>query len=124
VIRVQAVLDGEGCLSSVLVSGHAAVNDRTTAISVVCAAVTGVVRSCADAIARRQSIVASGSADAPGELRLEIHSRDADGDWLRGVTDVMLCGIGRMADEAPDDVELRIERTGEYHGAQEGRWKQ
>ena len=116
-IRVRAVLDGAGCLSSVSVTGHAAPERGSSAGNVVCAAVTGLVRSCADAIARRPSIAACGTAPDPGELRVEILSRDTDGGWLRGVTDVMLGGIERIAREAPDEVELTVERTGVDHGA-------
>ena len=116
-IRVRAVLDDEGCLSSVSVTGHAAVPRGAPGGSVVCAAVTAVVRSCADAIAHRPAIVASGAASGPGALRVEIRSRGADRDWLRGVTDVMLSGLARIAGEAPGEVDVMIERTGEDHGA-------
>ena len=116
-IRVRAIVDDAGCLSSVSVSGHAAAERGPSGGSIVCAAVTGLVRSCAEAIARRPSITASGDAPGPGELRVEIHGCGSDGEWLRGVTDVMLCGVERMAGEAPDELELMIERTGVDHGA-------
>ncbi len=116
-IAVRTRLDEQGCLASVCVSGHASAGPGRRGGSVVCAAVTGLVRSCADAIAERPAIVASGSAPHPGELRVDIVSREGDGEWLRGVTDVMLSGLRRMAGEAPDEVEIIVEKTGVQHGA-------
>jgi len=117
VITVRVRLDGDGCLSSVSVSGHASTDQGSRTGNVVCAAVTGLVRSCADAIAGRTAITATGAAPRPGELRVDIVSCEDDGEWLRGVTDVMLCGVDRMTGETPDEVRLIVERTGVHHGA-------
>ena len=114
-IRVRAVLNGAGCLASVSVTGHAATSDRGSSVSVVCAAVTAVVRSCADAIARRASVRATGATTGPGDFRLELDA-DSAGEWLHGVTDVLLTGIGRIAGEAPLEVELTIEREEQRNG--------
>ncbi|MFP4114756.1 MAG: ribosomal-processing cysteine protease Prp [Spirochaetota bacterium] len=117
-IRVRVVLDGEGCLSLLDVTGHASLDPAGSGVSVVCAAVTGIVRACAHAIAGRESIGATGSAHGPGELSLSVDRRlPGDSEWMRGVTDVMLEGVGRIATDAPNEVALQIERTGDQNGA-------
>lgn len=115
VVRVR--LDEDGCLASVSVSGHASTDQTGRGGNVVCAAVTGLIRSCADAIAERTAIVATGAAPHPGQMRFDIVSREDDGEWLRGVTDVMLCGVRRISGDSPGEVQLTVERTGVHHGA-------
>ncbi|MFW5686214.1 MAG: ribosomal-processing cysteine protease Prp [Spirochaetota bacterium] len=108
VVRVR--LDGEGVLSSFEVTGHAAI-DGGVGQSVVCAAVTGIVRACADAVASNAAVGAVGAASRPGELVVNVTGESEDGStWLQGVTDVLLGGVGRIARDAPDEVELIVDR--------------
>jgi hypothetical protein len=51
--------------------------------------------------------VANGAAGREGELRVAVGSVDDEQrDWLRGVTDVLVSGVRRMATDAPGEVEL------------------
>lgn len=115
-IDVRVVVDGSGALSSLTVSGHASLGSR--AVSAECAAVSGIVRACAQAIDERKDVVASGSAQGPGDLVVEIDTVPAGAaTWLRGVTDVMLTGIARISREAPHEVTMTIEYEGDTHGS-------
>jgi len=38
-------------------------------------------------------------------------NRDADGEWLRGVTDFLLQGVRDLQREFPGDIALRVETT-------------
>ena len=117
-IGVRAVIDEDGCLLSLSIGGHASSEAGRFGENAVCAAVTGIVRAGADAISRRTTIRASGSAPAPGAFELRVLERDAtDSEWLRGVSDVVLTGVGRIAGDEPDEVELTITRRGEVHGS-------
>ena len=116
-IRVRVVLDGDDCLSSLTVAGHASVESGSAGDNVVCGAVTAIVRACAEAISLRDTIRASGAAARPGELRVDVEERSGDdAEWLRGVTSVMLVGVERIASEAPGEVELTKDTVGERDG--------
>ncbi|MFW5742027.1 MAG: ribosomal-processing cysteine protease Prp [Spirochaetota bacterium] len=115
-IDVRVVVDGSGALSSLTVRGHASLGSRT--VSAECAAVSGIVRACAQAIDERGDIAATGSADAPGDLVLSIDSVAAAAlAWLRGVTDVIVTGIARVARESPQEVTMAVEYEGDTHGS-------
>ena len=111
----------DGCLSELRVCGHAL--RSTYRVSVVCAAVTALVRSAADAAVTHQppgpdGFDVSGAAPEPGVLVLRVGNPDADADWLRGLTDVLLAGLSRTAREAPNEVDLIMNATrGEQHGS-------
>ncbi len=115
-IQVRVVVDGSGALSSLTVRGHATL-DRN-AVSAECAAVSGIVRACAQAIDERGDVVASGSATGPGDLVVEIDTVPATAtEWLRGITDVIVTGIGRVARDAPREVAMTVEYEGDTHGS-------
>ena len=107
-IDVRLVVDDEGLLSSLTVCGHASIAGGAAGENVTCAAVSGIVRACVQALVDRRSVGARGSADGPGDLRVMVAPTEADREWLRGVTDVVLSGVGRIAKEAPDDVSLTV----------------
>lgn len=112
-IEVRVVIDGDACLSSLTVSGHASPDGGFAGDNVICGAVTAIVRACAEAISERSTIRATGAAALPGELRVDVQDRPAgDTDWMRGVTSVILTGVGRIARDAPNDVELIQETIG------------
>lgn len=115
-IDVRVVVDGSGALSSLTVRGHASLGSRT--VSAECAAVSGIVRACAQTIDERDDIAAAGSAEAPGDLVLGIDRVAAGAElWLRGVTDVIVTGIGRIARESPQEVTMAVEYEGDTHGS-------
>jgi uncharacterized protein YsxB (DUF464 family) len=81
-------------------------------MNAVCAAVTGIVRSCADAVANEPLVVADGASSGEGELVVTVRSVDPERRaWLTGVTDALVAGLERMAAEAPAEVELVINRS-------------
>ncbi|TFH06249.1 MAG: ribosomal-processing cysteine protease Prp [Spirochaetales bacterium] len=114
VISVQVFLDDRGVLKELDVTGHASLSTGPRGGNVVCAAVTGIGRSCVAVIVARSEIRSSGSAPAEGELRLSLTDiPDATLPWLDGVTQVLLSGVQRIADEAPGEVafDVRKERS-------------
>jgi len=112
VIIVRAELDGEDCLRRLSVLGHASTVNGRPGTNIVCAAVTGIVRATAEAIAGRSTIGATGAAARPGESLVEVvKSEPEDADWLRGVTDVLEAGIRRLAAEHPGEVDFTISKT-------------
>jgi len=107
VIDIEVDKAPDGCLVAMRMTGHAGVSGGPRGGNIVCAAVTGVVRSCAEAITGADGIAVSGVADREGELSLLIREVDESRrDWLRGVTDVLLTGVRRIAAETPDEVAL------------------
>ena len=88
-------------------TGHVSLAAGPRGGNVICAAVTGLVRSCLEVVASAPGIVADGSAGREGKLRVTVGSVDDERrDWLRGVTDVLVSGVRRMATDAPGEVEL------------------
>lgn len=105
-ISVRVTIDAEGCLSSLDVTGHAAAIG--TGENAVCAAVTAIVRAVGDAIVVHD-VRASGRSTGPGSLSLAIDEPTRDG-WLRGVSDVLVGGIERIAREHPGEVTIDVQR--------------
>ncbi len=109
-IRVDLRL-ADGCVESLLMEGHAPTD---AGVSVVCAAVTGIVRAAVDALLERErtnDLCVTADAPTRGRLSVGVANRDADRQWLRGVTDVLVTGLVRIAQEAPADVTVRVERN-------------
>lgn len=107
-ISVSVAIDDDGCLSSLDMSGHAAVS--LSGESVACAAVTGIVRAVGDALVAH-GIQADGSSSGPGTLSIRvIGRRGPDGGWLRGVSDVLVGGIERIVREHPGEVSVVVRR--------------
>ena len=124
-IRVLVGLDGSGCLADLSVTGHASLAVGPYGANPVCAAATALVRSCSDALSRHRGVVVRGEAPEPGTLRLRVE-RIAwrERGWVRGVTAVLTCGVERLRDEAPGEMDVTVERKGEHDGSQEGRRQQ
>jgi len=117
VITVFAVVDRRGALSRLDMSGHASVASGPKGGNTVCAAVTAVVRSCAEAISRNPGIASVGSA-TEGEFHLEITGCTDDVvDWLRGTTAVLTAGVGRIETDSSDEVDFRLVTEGDQHGS-------
>lgn len=103
------MLSPGGCLRGFEAAGHAGA--VLAGANIACAAATSLLRTagrlCAD-----QGLVGSGSADAPGAMRMALAAGSrADGDWLRGVTDFLLRGLNDLAQEFPSEVLVRTETT-------------
>jgi uncharacterized protein YsxB (DUF464 family) len=111
----------DGCLTRLRAQGHAATISADAGISVVCAAVSGVIRSAAETLARHDTdsdsrIGVSGMAPQTGLLEITVAKPEADADWLRGVTETLLAGVQRIAIEAPTELVVQIVK-GEQHGS-------
>jgi uncharacterized protein YsxB (DUF464 family) len=107
VVRIRVTRSADGCLAELIMEGHVSAAGGTHGANIVCAAVTGLIRSCADAIVAAGGIEAAGTAESEGAFRLAIRSASTERrEWLRGVTDVLIAGVRRMADETPDEVSL------------------
>lgn len=106
-VHVRVSVSASGALSELRMTGHVSPAQGARGSNTVCAAVTGLVRSCAEAIAAHSAIEANGSAEAEGEFRLSVAGvAPGHDDWLRGVTDVLLNGLRRMSADTPAEVEL------------------
>ena len=90
--------------------GHVSSANGPRGANLVCAAVTGLVRSCTDALAAADGVAVEGSAEREGSLHVTVRSVDDEKrDWLKGVTDVLICGVLRMAEESPGEVDASID---------------
>lgn len=110
-ITIRVSCSSDDCLTELEMHGHASTAAGRRGANVVCSAVTGLVRSCAEALTGRGMDV-TGTAEREGELHLRLRSvRDTEREWLRGVTDVLTGGLRRMASEAPEEVALEVTRS-------------
>ncbi len=107
-VKVTLEIDPDGCLAGFEADGHAG---GAAGTNLPCAAVSVLLRTAARTAAAA-GLAAGGGADAPGAMRLRV-SRVAEGqrDWLRGVTDTLLRGLADAADEAADEIAVRIVRV-------------
>ena len=106
-VQIQVVRSFDGCLSELTMTGHVSSAGGPRGANVVCAAVTGLVRSCIETVTAANGIVADGTAEHEGQLRVMVRLIEGEHrDWLRGVTDVLVSGVRRMATDAPGEVEL------------------
>ena len=79
--------------------------------NIACAAATVLLRTAGSVCAGR-GIMAAGGAEAPGAMKLELSPvADADGAWLRGITDFLQRGVKDLQDEFPREITLRVETT-------------
>jgi len=110
VIAVVVVLDGRGALNRMNLSGHAGYWKR--GVDPACAATTLLVRSVARLVASLDGWTVNGEARKLGALSMEIEKRPMDSDaWLRGVTDTLLQGLGDIAREYPNSINLKLEKV-------------
>lgn len=108
-IAVVVVLDGQGALSRMDLSGHAGYWEGKG--DPACAATTLLVRSVARLVASLDGWTVNGETRKPGALSVEIERRPVSSDpWLRGVTDTLLQGLGDIAREYPNSINLELEK--------------
>ena len=112
-VRVRVVLDEWGLVRLFEAHGHAGSVHGTRGNNIVCAAATAIVRTVARQIAGHPEITSTAQAAGEGSLMVEISGVPmAIREWLRGVGDILVGGIGDLATEYPDDVRLVLERIG------------
>lgn len=108
-VHVSVTVDRRGCLVELRASGHVGIVGGRRGANVVCAAVTGVVKACATAIAENAAIVSDGSAPEEGSLSIRVLSVGSnEGDFLRGVTAVLISGIRALAVDSSSEVKLTV----------------
>ncbi|MFO7850563.1 MAG: ribosomal-processing cysteine protease Prp [Spirochaetia bacterium] len=116
-IEVSLVLNpAHSTLEEVVVQGHSG----DAGNSVVCAAVTALVRTAARTVESYGKFTLEGNADAPGKLRFKItgeeNTESGDFIWLMGVTDYLAMGIRDIEREHPTECKMEILSGGKRYG--------
>lgn len=112
-VTVRVTCSAEGSLANLVMHGHVSTGAGPRGANPVCAAITGLVRSCAEVLAGADGVTAVGTAEREGEFAVSVTAVDnVRRDWARGVTDVLVTGLRRMAADAPEEVELRVINRG------------
>jgi len=109
VIKVEAVLDGDGVLRSCRASGHAGAG--RTGNDVVCAAVSVLMRTAVRALSGRDGITVRCDAPEPGFLFLETDYAAEGKDFLFAAGVFLIEGLASVAEEYPEHCNLSIRRT-------------
>lgn len=112
---VEVVVDlfPAGCLHRLEMTGHVGSDYGARGSNVACAAITGLVRSCAEAIVANERLEPQGDAESEGVFRITVaHVPDDQLTWLQGVTDVLITGLQRVQRETPGEITLRTGSTG------------
>jgi uncharacterized protein YsxB (DUF464 family) len=117
VITVVVRVDTGRRLLGFEMNGHASQSAGARGHNIVCAAVSALVRSCSEALAGQNGVVAVGSGDE-GRLVVRVSQCDpGQMEWLRGVTSVLISGLERIRQESPSEVVVTVETEGEQHGS-------
>lgn len=122
-IEVTLVLNSaHSTLEEVVVQGHSG----DAGSSVVCAAVTALVRTAARTVESYGKFLVDGGAESPGTLHFKIAGEEAiagedaaeKGDyiWLMGVTDYLVTGIRDIGQEHPAECKMEILSGGKRDG--------
>jgi len=110
VIRALIVLEPEGLLKRLTVTGHAGSGRKGN--DPVCAAVSMLVRTAVRTVEGHAGLDVRYSAGKPGETDLTIGNiPDGERSWLAGVTDMILRGFKDLEMDAPDTIEVVEERS-------------
>lgn len=107
-IRASVVLGAGGRLLSFTATGHALEGER--GLDIVCAAFTALARTAYRALEALPGIDIRGRAAERGSLSFEVVRAPASTERASGIADFLVVGIGDLAREHPDAVELVIER--------------
>ena len=107
-LDIRLTVSSRGCLQGFEAAGHAGPDPAGT--NVACAAATTLLRTTGKLCADR-GLVSAGSAEAPGVMTMALAREAPSGDWLRGVTDFLLRGLGDLAQEFPREIRVRMEMT-------------
>lgn len=111
-LRIRATVDASGVLRTLTADGHAGLAARGQ--DPACAAASVLLLTAARTIEASAGFVVGGQTERPGSLQLEVVSRDGDViEYGRGITDMLLKGVGDLAAEYPDHVRLTISKETE-----------
>ncbi len=105
-VRVKATVQS-GVFEEITAHGHAA--DRNTGANIPCAAVSALLRTAARLLELEEGVSIDGTAEKPGEFRLQLTSINDDKlEWLRGVTDYLIIGLKTIEQDFPDEITLDL----------------
>jgi len=111
VIRVRASLAGNGCLQALEATGHAF--RVASGYSPVCAAVTAFLRTAGELLGAEKEVEVRVSAPEEGSFAMRVGEVPSHRVCrIQGITDFLLFGIQRLAEDAPEEVSF-IFREGE-----------
>ena len=106
-ICVSVTLDGEGCLRSLRASGHSFL--RGKAFSPACAAITALLRTAAELFEAESGLQTRVSLPEEGKMEVSIAGIPAALQGrCQGITDFLVCGLARIAAQAPDDLDFKV----------------
>ena len=104
-IRVRASLEGNGCLQTLEATGHAF--RVASGYSPVCAAVTAFLRTAGEILGAEKELEVRVSAPEEGSFALRVGEVPSHKICrIQGITDFLLFGIQRLAEDAPDEVSF------------------
>lgn len=110
-IRVRASLAGNGCLQALEATGHAF--RVASGYSPVCAAVTAFLRTAGELLGAEKELEVRVSAPEEGSFAMRVGEVPSHRVCrIQGITDFLLFGIQRLAEDAPEEVSF-IFREGE-----------
>jgi len=117
VIGVSVLLDAtHSTLREVEIEGHSGKAGE----SLVCAAVSALVRSTARTVEAYGRFDVQGRAATEGELDFSVYEteniRSGDYIWLMGVTDTLLTGIRDIERDYPKECSLEVITGGKAYG--------
>ena len=106
-LRIRVLIGPNGLLKEATAEGHAAFAAKGQ--DIVCAAASVLLRTVARTFQSAEGFLVEGEAAERGSLEFSLLATDdADTRWGRGVTEMFVKGIGDLADEFPDNIELTI----------------
>jgi len=110
VIRAQLVLDDDGMLVRMSVTGHA--HSSSAGNDLVCAAVSSLVRTTVRTLEAHEGLRVWYNAPGPGTVALDIETvPQSEKIWLKGVTDMVRIGFEDIRSDAPAHIELDVKRS-------------
>ncbi|MFP4431782.1 MAG: ribosomal-processing cysteine protease Prp [Spirochaetaceae bacterium] len=106
-VRVVMDVDADGGLRLLDATGHARVLKGQ--VSVVCGAVSALLRSVAGLLLDAPGIDVSGEAPGAGVLRLSVERVATEQkEFLAGITALLIRSLEDVAGDEPDEVSLKI----------------
>lgn len=106
-INIEIGLNQSGVLGRLSATGHS--NRGPKGSDIVCASVSALLRTTARVLAQEPGLSVKGRAEQEGSFNFSVTGTPSNGiAWLKGVTDVLLKGLGDIQAEFPDLCKLMI----------------
>lgn len=111
-LRVQVAIDDSGVLASMSADGHTGIAERGS--DPVCAAASVLLLTAARTIETARGFDVEGGTERRGTLWLTVRTVASESrEYGRGVTEMLVKGMGDLAQKYPDHVGLTITRETE-----------